>query len=123
MKQNVVDDLTEENYTVLNSIEQMALGELDANLGFKFDIYAALKANNAFLKMMLIDLFAYHLSSRMTHISMQEIREVRYSKAQDWLRDCAMGKIVPNLPMKDKEAGEYKSENLYITSPRITGAW
>ena len=120
IKQNVIDDLSENNYLLLNQIEGYSISEIDANIGFKFDTIAALKSKHPFLLMILIDIFAYHLASRMTHTSMQEIKTDRYESAKSWLKDVATGKIVPNLPMKEPEAGEYKSENKYITDQRYS---
>jgi len=122
IKKNIVDDLSENNYDILNQLESMAISEIDANIGFKFDTNAALHKKNPFLIMCLLDILIYHFSSRMSHTGMQEIREVRYNTTKQWLKDVSIGKIVPNLPMNE-EPMEYKSKNLYITEPRITNAW
>lgn len=123
IKQNVIDDLTENNYQLLDTIEQMSIGEVDAHISFKFDTIAALKARHPFLIMLLIDVFAYHLSTRMTHVNMQDIVENRYEAAKDTLMDISNGKIVPNLPMKEELSGEYVSKNLFNVQSNMTSPY
>jgi len=120
MKENIFNDISEENYSILNEIEKYSVGEISAYLSFKFDVIAALRARNVFLIMLLIDIFAYHLSTRMTHTSMQEIREVRYNNAKEMLLYISLGKITPDLPLKEEAAGEFISKNLFDTKQRYS---
>jgi len=123
LKENILDDLSENDYTLFDQLESYSIGEIDAMIGFKFDVDASFKQRNPFLIMTLIDIFAYHFASRMTHTDMQNIKEERYTTAREWLRDIAMGKIVPNLPMKQEEVGEYVSKNLYTTHQKYSYAY
>jgi len=116
IKLNIVNDLSEDNYKLLDQLELYSYSEIDANIGFKFDTDAGLRSNNQFLKMILIDILIYHFECRISHTSIDIIREERYKKATDWLRDVAIGKIVPNIPIKQSEL-EYVSTNIYTTNP------
>jgi len=122
MKKNVINDLTENNYTLLNQLEEMSVGQIDASIGFKFATHAALQARNPYLIMLLIDVMVYHLSSRMTHVSMQEIVDARYEDAKATLLNISSGKIIPNLPL-NAEPEEFRSQNLYITEPKLTSSY
>ncbi len=122
MKQNVINDLSENNYPLLDQLEKYAYSQIDAFIGFKFDTDAALKGKNQFLVMTLVDLISYHLSSRITHVEMQTIIDDRYNTALNWLKDVSVGKIVPNLPMNEPPE-EFRSENYYSTDSRINSQW
>ena len=123
IKKNVIDDLSENNYNLLNQLEDIAVSEVDTYIGFKFDTDAALKANNQFLKMLVMDIFNYHFNTRMTHTQMPMITDNRYKDAKQLLKDISFGKIVPNLPMNQEEVDEFVSKNYYMTDKRINSQW
>jgi len=122
LKRNITDDLSENNYSILNTIEDESINEIESYIGFKFDVQVGLKINSH-LRMILKDIFIYHFTSRMSHTSMQEIREVRYENAKTWLKDLFAGKIGSTLPMKQEAVNEYVSKNYYITEPLIGGSY
>jgi len=122
IKKNIIDDLSEDNYTLLNSLESLAVSEIDANIGYKFDVDAALTSKHQFLIMILIDLLIYHFESRMSHTGVEQIRQERYDRVQKWLSDVAVGKIAPGLPEKQTPI-EYKSTNIYQTNTQMSHVW
>jgi len=123
IKQNVIDDLSENDYKILNQLEDMTIGLINGYIGFKFDVIAAFKQRNQFLIMLAVNIFAYHFNTRMTHTSMQQIVEDRFNNAIDTLKDISSGKIVPNLPLNAEQQGEFRSKNLYITDTKITSLY
>jgi len=122
LKENVINDLSEEDYTLLDQLENYSVSEIDAYIGFKFDTNAALTGKHPFLTMILIDILSYHFSTRMTHTSMQEIKSVRYETAKEWLKDVAKGIIAPNIPIKQEQV-EYVSKNYYHTEPKLSNSY
>lgn len=123
IKQNVIDDLSENDYNILNQLEEMSIAHVDGFIGYKYDTIAGMKQRNQFLIMLVINIFAYHFNTRMTHTSMEQIVEDRFNNAMDTLKDISFGKINPNLPMNEPAAGEYKAQNVYITDTKITSIY
>jgi len=123
LKLNIINDLSEDDYQLLNRLESFAVSELEAYLTFKYDVIAGLKSKNQFLIMLLLDILIYHFESRISHTAIDTIREERYKKAIDTLYNISAGKIIPNLPLRE-QALEYISTNMYNTNPyKITQPW
>jgi len=122
LKENVINDLSENNYPLLDSLESYAISQVNAFIGFKFDVNASLQKRNPFIIMLLIDILSYHLTSRMTHVEVPDNIQQRYDDALKYLKDVSMGKITPDIPMNE-EPMEYKEQNHYYTDTRINSQW
>ena len=120
---NVLDDITDDNDSLLNMAESVSLSELDSYIGHKYKLdeewLQTGNDRNLFLVSTIIDIMLYHLHSRLTPSNIPQVRFDRYSKAVSWMDDVAKGKLTPNLSPKDKDFDTRSSESLFGFSPKV----
>lgn len=120
IKENTLDDLSEEDYGLFDKIEEFSISQINAYIGNKFDVTLALESNNGYLKMLLLDLFIYHLSTRMTHINPTDVRQDRYEDSLNNLKDMSIGKLNANLPLLEKEVGDKSINSFYYSKKKYS---
>lgn len=119
--------ITEEDYKVVvgdtalkvisqTSQENRANAELEAReeisgyLRPKYDCGAVFSAEgdarNRLIVMYICDIALYHMSASVPQKMGVEIREERYKRAIEWLKDVQAGIIIPDLPPAVDEDGE-----------------
>jgi phage gp36-like protein len=95
----VVDDA---DVSLMQLAEAEGIEEMTSYLGVRFDcaaIFATTGASrNPLIIMYLVDIVLYHIHARISPRNVPEIRQIRYERAIDWLRDVAKGVLNPNLP-------------------------
>ena len=63
-------------------------------------------ARNRLIVMYTCDIALYHMSASVPQKMGVEIREERYKRAIEWLKDVQAGIIIPDLPPAVDEDGE-----------------
>ena len=116
---NVINDealnvLTENNDTLLDTSEAIAIEETKSYLSVHFDVQAIFEEDHSLVKMYLVDIAIYHLHARISPDNIPELRKERYQYAKEWLMQVADGAINPLLP-----TGEDKKQPIrYGSNPK-----
>ena len=111
--------LTENNDTLLDTSEAIAIEETKSYLSVRFDVQAIFEGDHSLVKMYLVDMAIYHLHARVSPNNIPELRKERYQYAKEWLMQVADGAINPLLPTsKDKKqpiryGSNPKNQNFY----------
>lgn len=89
--------------------EKTAIEEISGYLRSRFDTQACFSATgdqrNKHLVMITCDVALYHLIAWMPKRIGFEIRELRYKRAIEWLREVQKGLTSPDLPVITDESG------------------
>jgi len=113
IKDNVINDTTENDNTLIDSIELCALSEVKAYITHYYDLDLEFTLTgtqrNYFLVKIIVDIMLYEISSRLTPNNIPQIRKDRYDAAVVWLTQVSQGKLTPNVPQRDP-AVELSSE-------------
>jgi phage gp36-like protein len=108
--EQVLDETSEDdNDPLKDGAEQYAIAEVTDYINVRYDTNAIFSAsgNNRHQSILRItlDLFLYHLHSRVNPGSIPETRLQRYHDAIKWLKEVSMGKIAPKgLPYPQDDA-------------------
>ena len=105
VKDNVINDITENDSTLIDSIEMISIQTIDSYIGHYYDTDTEWKKTgtdrNTYLIQLIIDIMLYHLSTRLTPTQIPETRQLRYNNVILYLKDIASGKIVPQIAKRD----------------------
>ena len=103
----VINQSDDDNMT---RAENYAIEEVSSYLRMRYDIANAYAARgdkrNQQLVMITCDIALYHLVSWLPKRIGFEIREIRYNRAINWLKNVQNGKAVPDIPVKTNDKGE-----------------
>lgn len=105
---HLLDDISNDNYSILDEIEGMVLSEVDAYLSPKFDTEVMFnkKGNQRplNLKRIVIDNCIYHLFCRVSGDSLPMFRTDRYNQNISFLKQVLSGSISPQeFTMKEPD--------------------
>lgn len=109
-----LNQLIQDDVTLLDETEMIAIDEMKASLCQRFDTEVLFAAGAAAgypqVAMYLCDIVLYHLHSRLSPQRVPELRERRYMEATKWLKNVREGELCPALPEKapviDSDTGE-----------------
>jgi phage gp36-like protein len=105
IKDNVINDTTENDSTLLDTIELCALSEVRAYISHYYDLDLEFtltsSARNYFLVKIIVDIMLYEISTRLTPNNIPQVRKDRYDAAVVWLTQVSQGKLAPNVPIRD----------------------
>jgi len=111
-KDNQMSQISEDNYTLFDGIEEGVLDLIDAYISRIYNTQHeySLKGNNrnSFLIRITLDIFIYDLFTRMSIDMMSVLRTERYERALDMLKKLSTGEmtlsIIPVEPDLDPSA-------------------
>ena len=108
--------------------ENEAMEEIACYLRPKYDCKSIFAAEgderNRQIVMYTCDIALYHMVSSMPQKMGSEIRKERYDRAIKWLEGVQAGKIVPALPLADKEEGNTAGTGIiYSSQPQLRHNW
>lgn len=93
-----------------NTAEIAAIDEIKGYLNSRYDaeqVFAETGENRSpVIVMRTVDIALYHLVSAMPNRMGYEIREIRYKRAIEWLKEVQEGKIAAGLPEMTGPDGE-----------------
>lgn len=102
--------------------EKTAIEEISGYLRSRFDVSACFAATgtgrNEHLVMITCDVALYHLIAWMPKRIGFEIREIRYKRAIDWLKDVQKGLTQPDLPLITDEDGNSSNPIKWGSMPK-----
>jgi Protein of unknown function (DUF1320) len=109
--QEILDDVIEDDETILDGSELVAIGEVNGYLNIRYDITKCYDRNLidgdpkysgiSTVLQMLTDILLYHAHARVMPDNIPTLREKRYNNAINWLEKVSSGYIAPELPIKD----------------------
>ncbi len=117
IEENVLNDITDGDDTLIDAAELSALGELTGYLNVRYDPAKCLDRSlipadeselqdedkySAIATVLekLADLALYNLHTRVMPDNIPKLRQTRYDNAITWLEKVADGFIAPRLPIK-----------------------
>lgn len=105
IKANVLNDISENNNSLLDSLESIAKSCIESYIGHYYDTTEEFGKTgtdrNHFLVSLMIDIFLYHLATRLTPTQVPDIRQQRYDGAIATLEKINSGKVAINLTRND----------------------
>jgi len=123
IKLNTLDNVTEDDNNLLDSIEAISLSEIDSYIGSVYNTTEVFSKTgndrNQFMLATVIDIMLYHIHARLTASDIPEVRFLRYQKTVNWLEQVAKGKLTPNLPLLNKEFSPRSSESRFGSALRV----
>lgn len=104
IKQKHLDIVTDEDPSVLDTAESMAMGEMEGYLSVRYDANACLDPSSKIpvISMYLADITLYHAHASVMPDNIPKLRLKRYDDAKEWLEKIASGYINPKLPIKEE---------------------
>jgi len=113
-----IDVITREDDTLAVAAIDTAVQEAKGYLG-AFDkdaIFAAVEgARNALLLTFVKDIAAWHLINLCNAGSDMKLRQDRYERAINWLKEVQKGNVTPDLPVPEPVGGE-SADNIQFGS-------
>lgn len=98
---SLLDDLSEDDYSIYQELELMAIEEISSYLRGRYDtelIFNQVGINrNPIIKRLVIDLIKYYLMERSSN-GVSDIDQLRYDNNIKYLMDVNSGKYQLNLP-------------------------
>lgn len=133
--------LTEEDYTVqirteildrvknndgsLLKAEDAAQEEMESYLRDRYDVANIFnkqgQQRSSLIILYMIDITLYHLHSNISPRNIPELRGIRYEAAINWLNRVALGKLFPDLPIKENGASD--TDFIGSSNPRYSQPW
>lgn len=106
----ILDSLTREDSTIIEICEDRAVAEMRSYLSGRYDCDAIFSAEgnarNQLVLMMAIDIAIYHIFCIHNPQKLSQVRQDRYDRAVEWLRQVNKGDVsidgAPLLP-EDKQ--------------------
>lgn len=126
VKSNVINDVVENNLTYLDTAEKVALDQVEAYIGHRYDVNAEYnitgEQRNYYLMKIVMDIIIYDLFSRLSPGQIPQLQVVRYDNSIKYLEDVSSGKVSANLPLRINEIdGSSHVGGIYGSSdPRVT---
>lgn len=121
ISQDNLDEIIEDDETILDIAELDAVGEMIGYLSIRYDATKCFdreqtnKSINTVIQR-LVDMVLYHIHSRIMPDNIPTLRQKRYDLAITWLEKVASGFIAPDLPIKEVEPlGPLRSGNSSTT--------
>lgn len=96
-------EVTENDGTMLDALELMAMGEMTGYLNVRFDptkCFEVTPERIPIIVQMMVDIVLYHAHSRIMPDNIPTLRVDRYKNAIVWCEKVADGFINPVLPIK-----------------------
>lgn len=122
IKLDILDKITQNNASIVYDAERKTIAEMDAYLRTRYDVAQVWNKSgedrNALLVMYGVDIFLYHIHSRLNPRQIPDIRGIRYDAAIAFLKDVAKSIISLDLPYY---TGEQEKQNVnfrYGSEPR-----
>lgn len=122
MKSNVLNDITENNNNILDTMELISIETIKSYIGHYYDTdleFSKTINRNAYLVSLTLDIFLYNLATRLTPTQIPSTKQERYSDVIKTLEKINQGKIVINLAKRDINV-EPDSEYRFGSNPRVT---
>lgn len=105
IKTNVLNDIIENNNTLLDTTENIAKSTIESYIGHYYDTTEEFSKTglnrNYFLLSLTIKIFLYHLATRLTPTQVSDQRQIDYNDAIATLEKINMGKVAVNLIRRD----------------------
>jgi len=110
IEENILEDVTGGDETVLDAAEIAAIGEMtgyldirnDASKCFDRDLSGDYNGINTVIQK-LVDITLFNAHAKVMPHNVPELREKRYNNAINWLEKVSSGFISPKLPVKDED--------------------
>lgn len=106
---NLLNQIIKNQPALLDSIELMAIAEMQSYLSTRFDVVNIFNKQgnerNPLIVLYLIDIILYHLHARVSPRNISQLRVDRYNQAIEWLKMASTGIIQPDLPLKADTQG------------------
>lgn len=124
IKDEILNKVIQAEPFILYDAERAAQSEIESYLRPRFDVATIFgqvgNARNALLVMYFVDVVLYHIHARINPQRTPDLRDVRYERAIDWLRDVTKGLITPDLPTLPTEEGSTANNTaiLYGSKPK-----
>ena len=111
IKDQFLEQITEQDSTLLDRSEIAAIEEMCSYLSQRYDVEEIFSQSgddrNPLIIQYLVDIMLYHLHSRITPRNVPQIRIDRYNTSLVWLDKVNEGVLNPALPHKnDPETGQ-----------------
>jgi phage gp36-like protein len=123
VKENILNDLTQENNNILDELELLAMSEVDAIIGSKYNMTEVFNRKgenrNPFIKNLVINVMLYYLHMRLTPNQIPVIRETLYKEAIGYLMQVAKGVISPPISRNELPFNPRSSESLYGCGTKV----
>jgi len=102
IKQAHIDDLKDDEPTVLEDSEEAAIGEMTGYLNIRHDSTLCFDPDNKIpiIVQKLVDIALYHAHARCMPDQIPKLRVTRYQDAINWLEKLSSGFIDPNIPKR-----------------------
>lgn len=127
IKEDVLEQIIEEDDSIRLSAEDAAQSEMESYLNQRYDVANIFNkmgaARNALVMLYYIDIVLYHIHSRINPHMIPDLRTKRYEQAIQWLRDVGTGKIAPNLPRKVDEEGQPETGSRFGSNIKLSDTW
>lgn len=113
IKLDILDKITQNNASIVYDAERKTIAEMDAYLRTRYDVVQVWNKSgedrNALLVMYGVDIFLYHIHSRLNPRQIPDIRGIRYDAAIAFLKDVAKSVLSLDLPYY---TGEQEKQNV-----------
>ena len=121
----ILGSLTRDDESIVEICEDRAIAEMRGYLSARYDVDAIFSAEgdarNQLVLMMAIDIAVYHIFSIHNPQKMSQIRNDRYERAVEWLKQVAAFKItIDGAPKLPEEEQKQNSPWLMSSNPKRT---
>lgn len=100
-----LQEVTEGNDSILDTLELMAIGEMTGYLNVRYDptkCFLTDPSRIPIIVQMMVDIVLYHAHARIMPDNIPTLRSDRYKNAIIWCEKVADGFIAPELPVKEE---------------------
>lgn len=110
IRETILNVVINNNPETLSEAELAAQEEMESYLRTRYDVGKLfsldqeIEDRKRIIVLYMVDITLYHLHSNITPDNVPEIRYLRYTRAIEWLKKVADGKLSPDFP-------EYETEN------------
>lgn len=120
---NLLNQIIKNQPALLDSIELMAIAEMQSYLASRFDVANIFNKQgnqrNPLIVLYLIDIILYHLHARVSPRNISQLRVDRYNQAIEWLKMASTGIIQPDLPLKKDNMGDADDRLKWGSNPKL----
>ncbi len=120
---DILDRLTRSDESIIEICEDRAISEMRGYLSERYDVDAIFsaegEARHPLVLMMAIDIAVYHLFSIHNPQKISQVRQDRYDRAIEWLKQVAKRQIsVDGAPALDTETAKQQSPWMMHSNPK-----
>ena len=121
----ILDALTRDDESLIEICEDRAIIDMRGYLSARYDVDAIFaaegEARNQLVLMMAIDIAVYHLFCIHNPMKLSKMRENRYDRAVEWLKQVAAFKItIDGAPKLPEEVQKQNAPWLMRSNPKRT---